>query len=127
VAQIVTITGVKDLIDNLARLDKGMKKELRRTIVAMADKKLLEMKRRCPFETGALYATGRFTVRAGAKQLIVKFHFGDSKVKYAAVQHEDLEAKHKVGRSKYVESVIRETSFAAELAKGFDLGAAARG
>ncbi len=118
---------MKDLINTLSRLDKGSRKELRRVMTEIADEKLPLMKERAPLDEGDLRATGRYTVRAGPKQLIIKFHFGDDNVRYAARQHEDLEAKHKVGRAKYVESVILESRFASELAAKFDLAAAARG
>jgi hypothetical protein len=123
----VDITGVGYLIANLAKLDRGTRKECRKAITEIGDSKLPVMKERCPFKTGALRDTGRFTVQVGKQRITLKFHFGNDSIRYALKQHEDLELEHKNGQAKYVESVVREMNFARELGARFDLSAAARG
>lgn len=119
-----SVTGVKDLVKNLAQLEKGTKKQLRKAIVELAKEKLAITQERVPVKKGKLKATGRASVRVGAKQLTAKILYGDDEVKYAVRQHEDLSLQHKVGGPKYVESVINETRFAEELGARFDLAAA---
>jgi hypothetical protein len=124
-AKVASITGVKDLVKNLAQLEKGTKKQLRKAIVVIAKQKLAISQERVPVKSGKLKATGRASVRVGAKQLTAKLIYGSDEVKYAARIHEDLTLRHpRGGQSKYVESVINETDFAAEVAASFDLAAA---
>lgn len=78
---------------------------------AMYQEALIEMteaKRRTPVgETGNLKASGRVAepVRNG-RQLTVALSFGTP---YAIYVHENLEALHRVGQAKFLESTLRES------------------
>lgn len=114
----------------MARLDKfggEVRKDMRRAMISVATRKLAVTQERVPIRTGKLKRTGRVSVRVGAKQVMARIIYGDDKVKYAVYVHENLEARHKVGQAKYVESVIRETrNFAGEVAAELDIVKAAR-
>lgn len=85
---------------------------------------MTESKRRCPVDTGTLLASGfvQQPVRAGSN-ISVTLGYGGEASSYAVIVHEDLEAFHKVGQAKYLESVLKESAshMAARIAKRIDL------
>lgn len=72
---------------------------------------LTESKRRVPVDTGTLRASGQVSrpERRGSK-VTVTISFGGAADRYALIVHEDLEAFHKVGQAKYLESVLNESA-----------------
>lgn len=71
---------------------------------------MTESKRRVPVDTGVLRASGRVSEpeRDGTK-ISVTLSYGGAAEHYAVPVHEDLEAFHKVGQAKYLESVLNES------------------
>jgi hypothetical protein len=69
-----------------------------------------EVQKRTPVESGDLLSTeklvGPFTDGGSISVLILA---GGVKAPYALIVHEDLEAFHKVGQAKYIESVLMES------------------
>jgi hypothetical protein len=72
---------------------------------------LAEVKRRTPLDTGALraseYVDGPFVERGRIYASIVA---GGPTAPYAMIVHENLEAFHRIGQAKYLESVLRESA-----------------
>lgn len=81
-----------------------------RALRSEAEIEMTEAKRRTPVDTGALRSTGHVIgpERVGGSWQ-VRLVFGGPAVSYAAAVHENLEAFHKVGQAKYLESVIVES------------------
>lgn len=62
-----------------------------------------------PVDTGALRASGQVTGPAiSGTQASVVLGYGNSSVKYALIQHENLSYKHTVGQAKYLEQPVNE-------------------
>jgi hypothetical protein len=70
---------------------------------------LTEMKRRTPVDTGMLKSSGIVLPPEEGKKIRVQVVFGGMAAPYAIYVHEDLEAFHKIGQAKFVESVINES------------------
>lgn len=81
---------------------------------------MTESKRRCPVDTGTLRASGFVAepMRSG-KNISVTLSYGGAAETYAIIVHEDLEANHRVGQAKFLESVLNESrsSMAERIAK----------
>lgn len=70
---------------------------------------MTEAKRRTPVKYGVLRSSGHVVGPAwDGGYLVVILRFGGPAASYAAAVHENLRAKHKVGQSKYLESVTKE-------------------
>jgi ribosomal 50S subunit-recycling heat shock protein len=114
-------TGDKEVMARLLGFRDYARKDMRLAVKAIAQGKLEITQERVPVKSGALKATGRISVRVGEKQVTARIIYGDGDVRYAANVHEDLSAQHKNGQAKYVESVINETDFGAEVATALTL------
>lgn len=115
----------------IGRVDRFIfeaRKDMRKAMLVVGERKLAITQERVPRRTGKLAKTGRVSVRVGEKQVMVRLKYGDDEeVKYAIWVHENLTNKHEVGQAKYVESVIRETrDFAGEIAAELDIVKAAQ-
>jgi hypothetical protein len=96
-----------------ATLDKTAKqfeKSLERGATKFGQVEVTEMKRRTPVQFGPLRDSGLFNLRWEGNTLILEWTFGGVTANYAVYVHEDLEAFHKVGQAKYVESVTNESA-----------------
>lgn len=86
-----------------------------------------EVKRRTPVDKGPLRASvhvvGPIRIGRTIRTMIVA---GGPAAPYAVFVHEDLEAFHKVGQAKFIESVIRESRphMAARVARRIELNRA---
>jgi len=70
-----------------------------------------EMKARTPKDTGDLEESGEVDdpeMKNG--EIRVPMHFGNDEVDYAVYVHEDLDAYHRTGQAKYMESVLNESA-----------------
>ena len=76
-----------------------------------AEIEMTEAKRRTPVLTGVLRASGhvRPPVREG-ETVSVTLAFGGPAAPYAVYVHENLEAWHKTGQAKFLESVLLESA-----------------
>jgi len=75
-----------------------------------AEIEMTEAKQRTPVDTGALRGSGRVEgPETNADEVSVTLGFGGPAAPYALHVHENLEAFHKVGQAKYLESVLIES------------------
>lgn len=114
------LKGVKAFTANLKKAQNKLPTEVARALYQETSAELTEVKRRTPVKTGILRATefveGPFVE---GQRIWTKIVAGGPAASYAAIVHENLEAFHKVGQAKYLESVIMESRpfMAARVAK----------
>ena len=94
----------------LDRTAKQFEKSLERGATKFGQIELTEMKRRTPVEFGVLRDSGLFQIRWEGRTLILTWTFGGATATYAVYVHEDMEAFHRVGQAKFVESVTNESA-----------------
>jgi hypothetical protein len=100
----------RDVSSNLRALARAYPKAAERALYRFAQIEMAEMKRRTPVETGTLRDSGivdRPEWKGDALQ--IELGFGGAAEEYALFVHEDLEAFHKVGQAKFMESVLNES------------------
>lgn len=135
------LNGAAAFKSNLARLRKAFPDEVAQALYKETQIEATEVRRRTPVwnsdrrlprgvVAGALRASVRalMPVRQGSR-VYTLIAAGGSSAPYAIFVHEDLDAFHKVGQAKYLESVILESrSFmAARVANRIDLKRALAG
>lgn len=114
-------------IGRLSQFQGVVRKDMRKALLAIGDRLFPLTQQLVPEKTGRLRATGRVSVRAGEKQVTLRILYGDNRaINYAAWVHENLQAKHKKGQAKYVETPMRRFDFPRELQKELDLQRMAR-
>ena len=119
--------GVQDVRRNYAKVKAGLRKELGRALRQETEIDSTEVKRRTPVDTGELrgsvHVVGPIVERRRIYTMIVA---GGPAAPYARIVHEDLDAFHKVGQAKYLESVILESRphMAARVARRIELNRA---
>jgi hypothetical protein len=106
-----TFNGVKEMRANLRKAAQRAPKVVGRAMRYETEIEATESKRRTPVDTSAL----RNTIRAigpefEGNRISTAIVAGDVSVTYAWIVHEDLEANHKVGQAKYIESTINESA-----------------
>ncbi len=135
VAVRVAMTGDKEMLKKLRTIasestDKGLRKEARAATLDYGNQTILpKVQGRTPIKRGRLVRSERIRVLVSPKkgELRVAVCAGGPFATYAMKVHEDLEAEHKVGRAKFIESVIFEEAptAAAAIAPKIDLKRAA--
>lgn len=120
----VDIKGIKEFSDNLLALSREMPGAVAAALYKEAQIEMTEAKKRTPVDTGALRNSGRVEKPKVAEDGIsVRMAFGGlsggsmsngqgtlrDTSHYAINVHENLDAFHKVGQAKYLESVINES------------------
>ena len=120
----IELKGAAELRQTLRRVVREMPKEASRALFEEALIETKESQKRTPVDTGALRAsheTGR-PVMSG-QDISVTISVGGPAAPYALVVHERLEAFHKVGQAKFLESTIMESRpfMAARVARRIDL------
>jgi len=94
----------------LRNLAKGGLREVASALYIEANVEAKEVKKRTPVDKGELRASVHVTSPTISKQDVhVLIVAGGPAAPYAVYVHEDLEAFHKVGQAKYLESVIMES------------------
>ena len=121
------VTGISQMRSKIKQLRKGLPDEVAQALYQETQIEATESKKRTPVLTGNLRASIHVegperdyrTVRAS----IVA---GGTAAGYAIYVHENLEAFHKVGQAKFIESVIFESRpyMAARIARRIDLNRA---
>jgi hypothetical protein len=106
--------GLKDsekLVQGLLEMGKRGQKAVDRAVYEFGQVEMKEMKRRVPVDTGTLKDSGfvEKPVRDGMNVRLT-LGFGGAAEAYAIYVHEDLEAVHRVGEAKFVESVLNEST-----------------
>ena len=105
------ITGTKELEAKLKAIAAAMPSKIGVALYREAQIEMTESKKRVPVDTGALRSSGvvQKPVSDG-NATSVTLGYGGPSVDYAFKVHEDLEAFHKVGQAKYLESVLMESA-----------------
>lgn len=114
------VTGIERVSRNLIVVSQGFLDKAVRALEFEAEIEMTEAKRRTPVDTGALRGSGHVKpARRVGRDIMVELAFGGPAVPYAAKVHEDLDAFHKVGQAKFLESVVVESApyMAARVAK----------
>ncbi len=103
--------GMSELGRRLELLSADIVVEIGEALRAEGEIEMTEAKKRTPVDTGALRASGHVTGpdRKG-RDVEVRLSFGGPAVQYAVEVHENLEAWHRVGQAKYLESVLNESA-----------------
>lgn len=100
----IKIKGVEALQKKLAKLSEQLPKQTVIAIREEAELIMTEAKRRTPVLTGALRASGHVVEKPDGAGLA----FGGPAAPYAVYVHENLEAFHRVGQAKFLESAVNE-------------------
>lgn len=121
------LKGAVALRDRVVRFKKKFPNEIARALKIEVEVEAKEVKRRTPVDKGTLRGTvhvvGPIFEGNKIRYLIVA---GGPAAPYAVWVHENLEAFHKVGQAKYLESVIFESRpfMAARVARRIELSRA---
>lgn len=82
-----------------------------RALYQEAQVEMTESKKRVPVDTGTLRSSGHVVKPATVgNRTTVDLVYGGAAEEYAIIVHEDLDAFHKVGQAKYLESVLMESA-----------------
>lgn len=104
----IKLTGVKQMLDKIEKLRTGFKKEVEEALQVEALIELNEAKMRVPIDTGVLFDSGFVDYpKWSGDKVSVQIGFSAS---YAVYVHEDLQAFHRNGRAKFLESTLRESA-----------------
>ena len=104
-----SMTGTDKLRNALLHLLKATPERMAAQVHGMAEEAMTESKKRTPVDLGDLKRSGNVKPPVVTKDSIsVRMGYGDTAVNYALFVHEDVNARHKVGRSHYLSSVIDE-------------------
>ena len=104
------LKGAAEMLANLRFLTDAVRPAQEAALYEFAEIEMTEMKKRTPVDTGALQASGHVDPpewKSGT--LTIVLGFGGAAIEYAVYVHEDLEAFHKIGQAKFVESVLLES------------------
>ncbi len=105
------VKGLKELEQQFRIIAKATTDELQDALVAEAEIELAEAKRRTPVKYGPLRASGHVVPpKTDNRSINVKVAFGGPSAPYAIYVHENMEAFHKTGQAKFLESVLLESA-----------------
>lgn len=119
------LKGVEAMQAKLRRLQERLPDAVGRALYQEAQIERTESMRRTPFELGTLRASHRVTPpRYEGRKVTVTITVGGAAAAYAIYVHEDLDAYHPYGRSKFLESTLKESApyMAARIARRIRLG-----
>lgn len=120
----VKLLGANDMKQKIRQIADKFPDRVAAALYQEAQIEMTESKRRVPVDTGTLRASGHVAepVRNG-RNISVTLSYGGAASDYAIPVHENLEAHHRVGQAKYLESVLNESRphMAARLAARIDL------
>jgi hypothetical protein len=106
----LTFTGLAELQAHLQILARDAPQELGRGMFEEGSIEMKESMKRTPVLTGALRASHELKGPSySGRNIEVKITVGGPAAQYAGPVHEDLEADHKVGQAKFLESTLRES------------------
>lgn len=103
-----TYSGTKEMRQKAKKLQDDSRRSMLKSVDNFTTTEMREMKKRTPVETGELQDSG-YTEKAHFVGDQVQARLGFT-AEHAMVVHEDLEAFHRVGQAKYMESVINESA-----------------
>ena len=109
-AEGARLVGKPEMQGKLRNVAKNYPDRVGKALYAEMGIEEVEVKKRTPFESGDLRDTiHRIGPRKEGETISVLIVAGGPDAPYAIVVHEDLEAIHRVGQAKYLESVILES------------------
>lgn len=122
-----SLKNAEEMRRRLLRFAEKFPNEVERALYQETEVEAKEVKRRTPVDTGELRASVH--VEGPTRQwrtIYTKIVAGGPAAPYAIYVHEDLDAIHKVGQAKYIESVILESRpfMAARVGQRIDLNRA---
>jgi hypothetical protein len=101
----------KEAAQYLAALARSAGTAIAAALREEAEIEATEAKRRTPVDTGTLRSTITVApVRLRGRTYTTAIEAGGPAAPYAVIVHENLEAFHKVGQAKYIESVLNESA-----------------
>lgn len=121
------LQGGKELEGALERIVRALPSEVSSALYEEAEIERKESMRRTPWETGTLRASHETSrPKMGWEGWEVTISVGGPAAPYAVYVHENLEAFHKHGQAKFLESTIRESApyMAKRVANRIDLNKA---
>lgn len=113
----------------LMRLRARFPNEVAAALYQEAQIELTEVKRRTPVDTGELRASEHVVGpirRPGSRSIYAMIVAGGPSAPYALFVHENLDAFHKIGQAKFIESTLNESRpfMAGRIARRVDLNRA---
>jgi hypothetical protein len=104
------LLGREAMQDKFRNVLKNAPNKVGAAMMAEMSIELLEVKKRTPKLSGALRESEHLIgPKFDGDSIIVLIVAGSADAPYAMIVHEDLEAFHKVGQAKYLESVLLES------------------
>lgn len=99
------------MLRNLAKIREQFPDRFASALNKEAEIEATECKKRCPVDTGALRASihAEPPKREGRK-ITSRIVAGGAAAEYALIVHEDLDAYHKNGEAKFIESTLQESA-----------------
>ena len=105
----LTVRGFDECQRRIRRLFRtDMPRIAQQALRVEAEIEMGRAKERTPVRTGTLRASGRVEDLPG--QWGVRWAFGGPAINYAIYVHENLQAYHRVGQAKFLESVLEEAA-----------------
>ena len=123
------LKGADEMRRKLERLARQLPDEVGRALYQEAQIEATESRKRTPVDTGALRASHDVhKPEQRGRDVSVTISVGGPAAPYAVPVHEDLEAFHKTGQAKFLESTIMESKpyMAGRVAKRIDFNRALR-
>lgn len=125
-----SLKGVREFWAKVRRVQKAMGDQAAGALYQETQVEATEVKKRTPVDKGTLRGTVHVVgpVREG-NRIYTLISCGGPSAPYAVYVHENLEAFHKVGQAKFLESAIMESRpyMAARVAKRMELNRALSG
>lgn len=104
----MSLHGTEQMIAKLVKIAQAYPDVVGKALYQEGEIEMTEAKRRTPVDTGALRATGVVNPpERNGSHISVTLTFGTL---YAVFVHEDLEAFHKIGQAKFLESTLQESA-----------------
>ena len=101
------VSGLDRVVANLERIGEQMVTRAEAALYQEAELIMTTAKERTPIKTGALRSSGHVKAPTRTRsQVSVRLGFGGTAAPYAIAVHENLNAYHRVGRAKFLESAI---------------------
>lgn len=107
---IGSMNGAAEMLAKLKDLARDFPTKVGRALYIEAQVEMTESKRRVPVKTGVLRNSGMVSLpERDGRRISVTLSYGGAAQDYAVPVHENLEAFHRVGQAKYLESVLDES------------------
>lgn len=105
----LTVTGLVEVQDRLKRAQRNIPKVVGRAIKAEGEIEMAESMNRTPVEYGTLKASHVLLGPFYDDGIYCRIEVGGNAAPYAIYVHENLEAYHKIGQAKFLESTLLES------------------